>query len=183
MPIAPARVAERAVIDTRRTLLTLEHPITGQDHQGPTRPPLRWQITKVLINATREGDNGWITGRVEVAGDYLLDDGTSSELTFDRHYQPSSSPRVGGFRYYHADMPTELATLVHDETTRPDGPTLTIRWDYDEQVTISLPGHPELIIANHDRHGWDGMQAAIDVTTAMAQALGLPVVTEGTPNL
>lgn len=310
MPTAPARPANRVTVDKRSILINLEHPIIGQDYAGPDREPIRFTIETVMIDALRDvtrGDSAWALGEVATRG-YVQVNGEPTGLSARREYHPN---HVQNRRYHHADMPTELAKLVHDELAAPDtgddpavsyavevagriaagngeeaiaatvllnerlnawaalpesvrgdaapagatlaqriealvaerdrehtgfarcharhrhveaaadavgnafdaydpavpepvrkaldgltealvavrsgedlaAPTLTIRWDDDEQITISLPGHDDLIIANHDRHGWDGMQAAIDVTTAMAKALGLPVVTEGVPNL
>ena len=183
MPTAPAVVAERHVVDTRRVLLVLEHPLIGTEWAGPDRKPHRFTIEKVMIYAVRDVEDGpgWGIGIVETRGLHLLSDGGQSGVGANREYHPDGDRT---HRYHHSDMPSALATLVHNEVESWSvKPTLTVRWDHDEQITISLPGHPDLIIANHDRHGWDGMQAAIDVATAMAQALGLPVVTEGTPNL
>jgi hypothetical protein len=60
--------------------------------------------------------------------------------------------------------------------------TVTINWLDDEVVSIEVDGI-EIISVTHDQHGWDGMHAAIDTATNLAEALGVEVRTEGTPNL
>ena len=59
---------------------------------------------------------------------------------------------------------------------------LVIRWVNDEAVDILLDGD-ELISVNHDEHGWDGMQVALDLSRTFARKLGADVRVEGDPNL
>jgi hypothetical protein len=61
-------------------------------------------------------------------------------------------------------------------------PVLVIRWVNDEQVDILLYGE-ELISVNHDEHGWDGIQVALNLSRTFARKLGAEVRTEGDPNL
>lgn len=49
----------------------------------------------------------------------------------------------------------------------------------DEQLEIYLDDQL-LITADHDRHGWDGMDLARDLVTRLGERLGIPVLrTEG----
>lgn len=59
---------------------------------------------------------------------------------------------------------------------------VTIEWISDEIVMISVDDNP-LIEVNHDEHGWSGMSAVIELTRALATALGARVADKGTPNL
>ena len=59
---------------------------------------------------------------------------------------------------------------------------LVIRWVNDEAVDILLDGE-ELSGVNHDEHGWDGMQVALDLSRTFARKLGATVRVEGDPNL
>lgn len=59
---------------------------------------------------------------------------------------------------------------------------VTIRWDDDEQVSIVVEGRAVAVVS-HESSGWDGMRDVINTAVAMAQALGLSVVTVGIPNL
>jgi hypothetical protein len=63
-----------------------------------------------------------------------------------------------------------------------DEAIITIDWVNDEQVDIKV-NDKVVTSVNHDNHGWDGMTAAIETATQIGMALGLAVVTEGTPNL
>lgn len=60
--------------------------------------------------------------------------------------------------------------------------TVTINWLDDEVVSIQVDG-AEVASANHDEHGWAGMEAVINTSTAVARALGAEVHTDGTPDL
>lgn len=60
--------------------------------------------------------------------------------------------------------------------------TVTINWLDDETVSIEVDGQ-EVTSANHDEEGWAGMKAVIATATKVAEALGVEVRTEGTPNL
>lgn len=312
MPAAPARVADRTTIDNRRILLTLEHPIIGLDAMGPNQEPVQFAVETVLIHAIRDVTfgGGWALGVVEVRGHHRVDG--KDRLTLRREYHPD---HVTDHRYHHAEMPTELAKLVHDEIAEPDAgddrgvaeavriaedwastgreeihtavavalydraqawaalpdsvrgdnapkgatlaqrikalggalylarlgqarcharhihlepavaellgavegydpalpeevrrrlddlaqakddaltaarqadltvePTLTVRWDDDETVSI-LVGGRAVGIVSHESSGWDGMRDVIGIVTAAAKTLGLPVVTEGVSNL
>ena len=59
---------------------------------------------------------------------------------------------------------------------------IVIRWVNDEEIHILLNGKV-VQHANHDEHGWDGMQLAMDLCRALGGGMGASVSTEGTPNL
>ena len=61
-------------------------------------------------------------------------------------------------------------------------PTVTINWLDDDHVSIEVDGRA-VASANHDEHGWSGMDAVIKTATAVARAFGSEVRTEGVPNL
>lgn len=114
MPTATARVVTRDVIDQRTTLLRLDEPIVGTDYAGPHADPARFTLDAVLITATRDVCHGgtWHLGVVEASGRCLVD-GDPTGPAVRREYHPDHMNR----QYRHADMPTALAQLVHDELT------------------------------------------------------------------
>lgn len=59
--------------------------------------------------------------------------------------------------------------------------TVTINWIDDEVVSVQINAN-EVAYASHEQHGWAGVKAVIDTATAVAEALGAEVRTEGTPN-
>ena len=59
---------------------------------------------------------------------------------------------------------------------------VTINWVDDEHVSIEVNGE-QVAEANHDEHGWPGMDAVIKTAQAIAEAAGLDIHTEGVPNL
>lgn len=64
----------------------------------------------------------------------------------------------------------------------PEPVAVSIVWINDEQVEIRVNGET-VADANHDEHGWDGMEAVIKTATAIAKAAGMGVETVGVPNL
>lgn len=116
MTAPQARVKARTTVDRRHELIELEAPITGQDWAG-VGDPIRWQIETVGINLIRDGRTGpWILADVVARGQYLIPSGPSG-MGFDRVYRSDVDTAA---RHHHADMPTALAQLVHDEIAEPD---------------------------------------------------------------
>lgn len=59
-------------------------------------------------------------------------------------------------------------SAVHVTIVRPD----------DETVVIEINGE-EVASANHDEHGWSGMDAVVKTAVAVAEAAGLDIHEEG----
>lgn len=60
--------------------------------------------------------------------------------------------------------------------------TIMIVWPDDDHVEVHVNG-TEVASANHDEHGWSGMDAIVNTATSIARAAGIPVTTEGVPNV
>lgn len=59
---------------------------------------------------------------------------------------------------------------------------VTIVWPDDDHVSIEVNGE-QVAAASHDEHGWSGMEAVVKTATAIAEAAGWDIHTEGVPNL
>lgn len=94
--------------------------------------------------------------------------------------QDAADPSVNG---HPATLLTRVVVLPPWREHGVDEPAAVgIVWVNDEQVEIRVNGET-VADANHDEHGWDGMEAVINTATAIAKAAGMRVETVGTPNL